>query len=86
MRGGACSFFGPYRMGEKMRKPALKIVPHPGARPSELRWRGRVAGTMMRSPTKNSGRRGAHPDGPSRAGGRGRQSNPGDHERGEAIP
>ena len=33
-------------MGEKMRKPALKLVPHPGSRPSELRWRGRVAGAI----------------------------------------
>ena len=28
--------------------PALKIAPHPGARPSELRWRGRVAGTIQK--------------------------------------
>ena len=29
--------------------PALKIVPHPGARHSELRWRGRVAGTIEKT-------------------------------------
>ena len=31
--------------------PALKIVPHPGERPSELRWRGRVAGTIEKLPS-----------------------------------
>ena len=30
--------------------PALKIVPHPGGRPSELRWRGRVAGAIEKGP------------------------------------
>ena len=34
--------------GGDRRMPALKIVPHPGARPSELRWRGRVAGTIQK--------------------------------------
>lgn len=28
---------------------ALKIVPRPGARPSELRWHGRVAGTVEKT-------------------------------------
>ena len=34
-----------------MRKPALKLVPHPGSRPSELRWRGRTAATIEKLPS-----------------------------------
>lgn len=32
----------------RKRRPAIKVVPHPGALPSELRFRGRVVGTVAK--------------------------------------
>ena len=34
-----------------MRRPALKIAPHPGALPSELRYCGRTAGAAVKLPS-----------------------------------
>ena len=32
----------------RKRRPAIKVVPHPGALPSELRYRGRTVGTVVK--------------------------------------